>query len=242
MHLVLWKDTFLRKQINRSCKNYLRKQNPPSPKVYKKKKPWISSRLLAVRTGLEPATPCVTGMYSNQLNYRTWLFCECKDIGYFLYLQIFRQLFSKKVQIFLFGGQKPGVWKIFRWKEIKNSEKIWWFGKSALSLQRFSDEESVKLGLSYGVMVALQFLVLPVLVRVRIRQLKERWSSALFFCLDERVWGNQYVLFWQEGGVRQRTTGYRRSSKLARKVPGTTPSAWIYRAFCGKNFAQSAVI
>jgi hypothetical protein len=33
---------------------------------------------LAVRTGLEPATPCVTGMYSNQLNYRTGfkeLFC-----------------------------------------------------------------------------------------------------------------------------------------------------------------------
>ena len=27
---------------------------------------------LAVRTGLEPATPCVTGMYSNQLNYRTY--------------------------------------------------------------------------------------------------------------------------------------------------------------------------
>ena len=26
---------------------------------------------VAVRTGLEPATPCVTGMYSNQLNYRT---------------------------------------------------------------------------------------------------------------------------------------------------------------------------
>ena len=23
----------------------------------------------AVRTGLEPVTPCVTGMYSNQLNY-----------------------------------------------------------------------------------------------------------------------------------------------------------------------------
>ena len=29
---------------------------------------------IAVRTGLEPATPCVTGMYSNQLNYRTNLF------------------------------------------------------------------------------------------------------------------------------------------------------------------------
>ena len=25
----------------------------------------------AVRTGLEPATPGVTGLYSNQLNYRT---------------------------------------------------------------------------------------------------------------------------------------------------------------------------
>ena len=25
----------------------------------------------AVRTGLEPATPCVTGRYSNQLNYHT---------------------------------------------------------------------------------------------------------------------------------------------------------------------------
>ena len=37
---------------------------------------------IAVRTGLEPATPCVTGMYSNQLNYRTidsryfQLFCK----------------------------------------------------------------------------------------------------------------------------------------------------------------------
>ena len=29
---------------------------------------------LAVRTGLEPVTPCVTGMYSNQLNYRTITF------------------------------------------------------------------------------------------------------------------------------------------------------------------------
>ena len=36
--------------------------------------------LIAVRTGLEPATPCVTGMYSNQLNYRTidsrYFFCK----------------------------------------------------------------------------------------------------------------------------------------------------------------------
>ena len=30
----------------------------------------------AVRTRLELATPCVTGMYSNQLNYRTNLLCR----------------------------------------------------------------------------------------------------------------------------------------------------------------------
>ena len=30
-------------------------------------------RLFAVRTGLEPATSCVTGRHSNQLNYRTLL-------------------------------------------------------------------------------------------------------------------------------------------------------------------------
>ena len=30
----------------------------------------------AVRTGLEPATPGVTGRYSNQLNYRTKDFCK----------------------------------------------------------------------------------------------------------------------------------------------------------------------
>ena len=28
---------------------------------------------IAVWTGLEPATPCVTGRYSNQLNYQTVL-------------------------------------------------------------------------------------------------------------------------------------------------------------------------
>jgi hypothetical protein len=31
------------------------------------------TRPLAVRTGLEPATSCVTGRHSNQLNYRTKL-------------------------------------------------------------------------------------------------------------------------------------------------------------------------
>ena len=54
----------------------------------------------AVWTGLEPATPCVTGRYSNQLNYHTriisifanlpfssktplCLICVCKVILYF---------------------------------------------------------------------------------------------------------------------------------------------------------------
>lgn len=37
-----------------------------------KKNSRLSNRLfLAVWTGLEPATPCVTGRYSNQLNYHT---------------------------------------------------------------------------------------------------------------------------------------------------------------------------
>ena len=36
--------------------------------------------LFAVRTGLEPATPGVTGRYSNQLNYRT----ICSDLCVFL--------------------------------------------------------------------------------------------------------------------------------------------------------------
>ncbi len=33
-----------------------------------KKRSVEKSTLLAVRAGLEPATPCVTGRYSNQLN------------------------------------------------------------------------------------------------------------------------------------------------------------------------------
>ena len=52
----------------------------------KKNGPEIFRTVLAVRTGLEPATPGVTGRYSNQLNYRTicsvlCVFLErgCKD-------------------------------------------------------------------------------------------------------------------------------------------------------------------
>jgi hypothetical protein len=43
------------------------------PRGLAKKKPphCGGSELLAERTGLEPATPGVTGRYSNQLNYRS---------------------------------------------------------------------------------------------------------------------------------------------------------------------------
>ena len=34
---------------------------------------YFQNKLLAERTGLEPATPGVTGRYSNQLNYRSFL-------------------------------------------------------------------------------------------------------------------------------------------------------------------------
>ena len=36
---------------------------------------------LAERTGLEPATPGVTGRYSNQLNYRSGFPCEARPLG-----------------------------------------------------------------------------------------------------------------------------------------------------------------
>jgi hypothetical protein len=41
--------------------------------------------VLAVRTGLEPATHGVTGRYSNQLNYRTKLLKRCKISRIFNY-------------------------------------------------------------------------------------------------------------------------------------------------------------
>ena len=58
--------------------------------------------LFAVRTGLEPATPCVTGMYSNQLNYRTIFvirnspvpFCVCKDRYFFLFCNSLMKIFT----------------------------------------------------------------------------------------------------------------------------------------------------
>ena len=47
--------------------------------------------VLAVRTGLEPATHGVTGRYSNQLNYRTSILMRCK----------IKRIFSSAKQILL---------------------------------------------------------------------------------------------------------------------------------------------
>lgn len=48
-------------------------QNRKSP--YTTNAPHLHERHLAVRKGLEPSTPGVTGPYSNQLNYRTRSCC-----------------------------------------------------------------------------------------------------------------------------------------------------------------------
>ena len=58
-----------------------------------------------------------------------------------------------------------------------HDEKIWEktcrFHVLWLTLHRNWDDESWLRGLSYGVMVALQFLVLPVEVRILVRQLTQ---------------------------------------------------------------------
>jgi hypothetical protein len=41
------------------------------PKKKKARCKHLAFKILAERTGLEPATPGVTGRYSNQLNYRS---------------------------------------------------------------------------------------------------------------------------------------------------------------------------
>ena len=54
-----------------------------SPVHCDEKSPQLSLKAFAVWTGLEPATPCVTGRYSNQLNYQTVLLvkrCKCTII------------------------------------------------------------------------------------------------------------------------------------------------------------------
>ena len=54
------------------------------------------SSLLAVWTGLEPATPCVTGRYSNQLNYHTVCFIRDSHVPFA----------SAKLQPFFYSTKK----------------------------------------------------------------------------------------------------------------------------------------
>ena len=49
--------------------------------------------ILAVWTGLEPATPCVTGMYSNQLNYQTNINFFLSKLDQKSYSQLSEKLF-----------------------------------------------------------------------------------------------------------------------------------------------------
>ena len=54
---------------NEIPQNFTLSQNPdPGSRGECIKKEETERFLLAVRTGLEPVTPCVTGRYSNQLN------------------------------------------------------------------------------------------------------------------------------------------------------------------------------
>ena len=54
--------------------------------------------VLAEWTGLEPATPCVTGMYSNQLNYHSVWDCKYKEILY-LHKLLAKKTFNSRLLI-----------------------------------------------------------------------------------------------------------------------------------------------
>ena len=56
----------------------------------------ININIFAVRTGLEPATPGVTGRYSNQLNYRT----NCSVLKRFCRTRMQRYAKNRNLQIF----------------------------------------------------------------------------------------------------------------------------------------------
>ena len=70
-----------------------------------KKSVLFQGRFPAVWTGLEPATPCVTGRYSNQLNYHTVLFADA-NIGIFPGTANIRAIISQLFSHFLPG--RPG--------------------------------------------------------------------------------------------------------------------------------------
>ena len=104
----------------------------------------------AVWTGLEPATPCVTGMYSNQLNYHTIFYvllsfpdCECKGSTFFYTYKSFccflikkssfwGMSFKNRLVLMVILSYKlpqkricPILWLIFRLLFLKKSFS-WW--------------------------------------------------------------------------------------------------------------------
>ena len=66
--------------------------------------------MLAVWTGLEPATPCVTGRYSNQLNYHTNFLKNSLP-------------FRKRVQRYRVFLKPPNVLAIIFQKKVKKIKK-----------------------------------------------------------------------------------------------------------------------
>ena len=91
-----------------------------------------------MRTGLEPATPCVTGMYSNQLNYRTFLGSVtgistelwCKDSYLFFSCNSFERFFRFTSQFLRFFQRKsrPSKFSIcyfpFSFSAIQGSNSV----------------------------------------------------------------------------------------------------------------------
>ncbi len=67
--------------------------------------------LLAVRTRLELATPCVTGTYSNQLNYRT-KFWEYKSSAFFEIRKFLFGFFLKNGKIY--AAVASVLFKVFK--------------------------------------------------------------------------------------------------------------------------------
>ena len=72
--------------------------------------------IIAVWTGLEPATPCVTGRYSNQLNYQTYanilyvfqLYFTIQSIDLY---NLLKNFIKKAIQILIIQN----IWKAFHW-------------------------------------------------------------------------------------------------------------------------------
>ena len=81
-----------------------------------KKEIHLSEALFAVRTGLEPATPGVTGRYSNQLNYRTIVQTICpfskgiQRYNFFLNCKLSgRQIYEKGAIKMIFHGNPLAI-------------------------------------------------------------------------------------------------------------------------------------